>query len=199
MTNVKDLMNNEELMQHIIEDLEDFPEGSPITYEVWALGYDRFEATTDAELLLATFEDPDKAVEYAKQITLADIVHKASEEDTDMEHTINVDHISVEVETVLSDPNDEFVGGTINVGSIYKKEISFYEDESEDEDEIVSLHEDDYTLLDDGTLEVRRALLKNFNKNDQVKVMFVDEDNKPILTYKIISKIGNLFICEFIY
>lgn len=199
MTNVKDLMNNEELMQHIVEDLEDFHEDSPVTYEVWALGYDRFEATTDAELLLATFEDPDKAVEYAKQITLADIVHKASEEGTDMEHTINVDHISVEVETVLSDPNDEFVGGAINVGSIYKKEISFYEDESEDEEEIVSLHEDDYTLLDDGTLEVRRALLKNFNKNDQVKVMFIDEDNKPILTYKIISKIGNLFICEFIY
>ena len=199
MTNVKDLMNNEELMQYILEDLEDFPEGSPVTYEVWALGYDRFEATTDAELLLATFEDPDKAVEYAKQITLADIVHKASEEDTDMEHTINVDHISVEVETVLSDPNDEFVGGAINVGTIYRKEISIYEDESAEEDEIVSLSEDDYTLLDDGTLEVRCSLFKNYNKNDQVKVMFIDEDNKPILTYKIISKIGNLFICEFIF
>lgn len=199
MTNVKDLMNNEELMQYILEDLEDFPEGSPVTYEVWALGYDRFEATTDAELLLATFEDPDKAVEYAKQITLADIVHKASEEDTDMEHTINVDHISVEVETVLSDPNDEFVGGAINVGTIYRKEISIYEDESAEEDEIVSLSEDDYTLLDDGTLEVRCSLFKNYNKNDRVKVMFIDEDNKPILTYKIISKIGNLFICEFIF
>lgn len=199
MTNVKDLMNNEELMQYIMEDLEDFPAGFPITYEVWALGYDHFEAITDSELLLAEFSDPDKAVEYAKQITLADIVHKASEEDTGMEYNININHISVEVETVLSDPNDEFVGGTINIGSIYKKEISLYEDEPEEEDEIVSLHADDYTLLDDGTLEVRRALLKNFNKNDQVKVMFVDEDNKPILTYKIISKIGNLFICEFIY
>lgn len=199
MTNVKDLMNNEELMQYIMEDLEDFPAGSPITYEVWALGYDRFEAITDSELLLAEFSDPDKAVEYAKQLTLADIVYKASEEDTDIEQADDIDYISVEVETVLSDPNDEFVGGTINIGSIYKKEISLYEDEPEEEDEIVSLHADDYTLLDDGTLEVRRALLKNFNKNDQVKVMFVDEDNKPILTYKIISKIGNLFICEFIY
>lgn len=199
MTNVKDLMNNEELMQYIIEDLEDFPEGSPVTYEVWALGYNHLDELTDSELLLATFEDPDKAVEYAKQLTLADIVYKASEEDTDIEQADNIDYISVEVETVLSDPNDEFVGGTINIGSIYKKEISLYEDEPEEEDEIVSLHADDYTLLDDGTLEVRRALLKNFNKNDQVKVMFVDEDNKPILTYKIISKIGNLFICEFIY
>lgn len=199
MTNVKDLMNNEELMQYIIEDLEDFPEGSPVTYEVWALGYNHLDELTDSELLLATFEDPDKAVEYAKQITLADIIYKASEEDTDIEQADDIDYISVEVETVLSDPNDEFVGGTINVGSIYKKEISIYEDESDEEDEIVSLHADDYTLLDDGTLEVRRSLLKNFNKNDQVKVMFIDEDNKPILTYKIISKIGNLFICEFIY
>lgn len=199
MTNVKDLMNNEELMQYIIEDLEDFHEGSPVTYEVWALGYNHLNEITDSELLLATFEDPDKAVEYAKQITLADIIYKASEEDTDIEQPDDVAYISVEVETVLSDPNDEFVGGTINVGSIYKKEISIYEDESDEEDEIVSLHEDDYTLLDDGTLEVHRSLLKNFNKNDQVKVMFIDEDNKPILTYKIISKIGNLFICEFIY
>lgn len=199
MTNVKDLMNNGELMQHIVEDLEDFSEDSPITYEVWALGYNHLDEITASELLLNTFEDPDKAVEYVKQITLADIVHKASEEDVDLEPSINIDHISVEVETVLSDPNDEFVGGTINVGTIYKKEINIYEDESEDEEEIVSLHEDDYTLLDDGTLEVRRTLLKNFNKNDQVKVMFIDEDNKPILTYKIISKIGSLFICEFIY
>lgn len=199
MTNVKDLMNNEELMQYIVEDLEDFHEGSPVTYEVWALGYNHLNEITDSELLLATFEDPDKAVEYAKQITLADIIYKASEEDTDIEQPDDVAYISVEVETVLSDPNDEFVGGTINVGSIYKKEISIYEDESDEEDEIVSLHEDDYTLLDDGTLEVHRSLLKNFNKNDQVKVMFIDEDNKPILTYKIISKIGNLFICEFIY
>lgn len=200
MTNVKDLMNNEELMQYILEDLEDFPESSPVTYEVWALGYDRFEATTDAELLLATFEDPDKAVEYAKQITLADIVHKASEEDTDMEHTINVDHISVEVETVLSDPNDEFVGGTINVGTIYRKEISIYEDDTEDEQEIVSLHANDYTLLDDGNIEVSRALLIDFNKNDQLQIMFADEDNTPILTYRIISKTtANTFICEFVY
>lgn len=200
MTNVKDLMNNEELMQYILEDLEDFPESSPVTYEVWALGYDCFEATTDAELLLATFEDPDKAVEYAKQITLADIVHKASEEDTDMEHTINVDHISVEVETVLSDPNDEFVGGTINVGTIYRKEISIYEDDTEDEQEIVSLHANDYALLDDGNIEVSRALLIDFNKNDQLQIMFADEDNTPILTYRIISKTtANTFICEFVY
>ena len=195
MTNVKDLMNNEELMQYIIEDLEDFPEGSPVTYEVWALGYNHLDELTDSELLLATFKDPDKAVEYAKQLTLADIVYKASEEDTDIEQADDIDYISVEVETVVEDDED----GTMNVGTIYKKEISIYEDESEEEDEIVNLHADDYTLLDDGTLEVRRSLLKNFNKNDQVKVMFIDEDNKPILTYKIISKIGNLFICEFIF
>ena len=37
-------------------------------------------------------------------------------------------------------------------------------------------------------------------KNDIKNIgNFIDEDNKPILTYKIISKIGNLFICEFIY
>ena len=112
MTNVKDLMNNEELMQYILEDLEDFPEDSPVTYEVWALGYDRFEAITDSELLLAEFSNPDKAVEYAKQITLADIVHKASEENTGIEPTIDLDHISVEVETVVDEVNEVVVEET---------------------------------------------------------------------------------------
>jgi hypothetical protein len=200
MTNVKDLMNNEELMKHIVEDLEDFPEDSPVTYEVWALGYNHLDELTDSELLLATFEDPDKAVEYAKQLTLADIVYKASEEDTDIEQADDIDYISVEVETVLSDPDDEFVGGTINIGTVYKKEISIYEDESEDEEEIVSLHANDYNLLDDGNIEVSRVFLINFNKNDRLQIMFADEDNTPILTYKIISETtANTFICEFIY
>jgi hypothetical protein len=200
MTNVKDLMNNEELMKHVVEDLEDFPEGSPVTYEVWALGYNHLDELTDSELLLATFEDPDKAVEYAKQLTLADIVYKASEEDTDIEQADDIDYISVEVETVLSDPDDEFVGGTINIGTVYKKEISIYEDESEDEEEIVSLHANDYNLLDDGNIEVSRVFLINFNKNDRLQIMFADEDNTPILTYKIISETtANTFICEFIY
>lgn len=200
MTNLKDLMNNEELMQYIIEDLEDFPEGSPVTYEVWALGYNHLKEVTDSELLLTTFENPDKAVEYAKQITLADIIHQAAEENTDMEQADDVSYISVEVETVLSDPADEFVGGAINVGTIYRKEISIYEDDAEDEQEIISLHANDYTLLDDGNIEVSRAFLIDFNKNDQLQIMFADEDNTPILTYRIISKTtANTFICEFIY
>ena len=39
--NVKELFENEELMNNIVEDIEDIPEDSEVTYEVWALGYDK--------------------------------------------------------------------------------------------------------------------------------------------------------------
>lgn len=200
MTKVKALINNEELMQHIIEDLEDFPEDSPVTYEVWALGYQSFKAVPTAELLLAKFEDPDKAIEYAKQLTLADIIFKAAEEKLDLEQTELTEYIEVEVETVLDDVTDKFIGGTVNVGTIFKMEFHFGNAVEAEFDRIINIGAEDYQLLDDGSIKVSRELLKDFNKNDQFQAMFIDENNTPILTYKIISKTtNNTFICEFIY
>jgi hypothetical protein len=180
---VKDLLANEELLQYIIEDIEDLPEDTEVTYEVWAIGYDSDDTMTDKEVLIGTFTDPDKAVNCAEQLVLADI-----------KSTADVSYWSIEVETVINDDENDY---TMNVGTVYQRElwVKTYD---------VQLTEKDYTLLDDGTLKVSCELLKDFNKNDYVKIKFVEEnDNVSILTYKIISKAiyedMDYFLCEFIY
>jgi hypothetical protein len=185
---VKELFENKELMQHIVEDLEDFEDTAAVTYEVWALGYDEYDEMTDTEFLLKTFTDPDEAVTYAKSITLADIVNLTSDGSAPDESIVT---IQVEVETVVADEE-----GTTNVGTVYYNTV-YKKDEYAD---VVDLSENDYKLLEDGSIEVSCELLGNFNKNDQVQIMFIDEDPKPILTYRIISKTtADTFICEFNY
>lgn len=194
MTNIKDLMNNEELMQHIVEDLEDFDDCAPVTYEVWTIGYNEADVVNGTDMLIGEFDDPDEAIKCATNLTLADIIHQAAEEDNGKEPTTYTSYISIEVETVVTDDDE----GTMNIGTIYRRDICL--EDADEEEEIVSLHEGDFTVLEDGNIEVSRELLKNFNKNDQLQIKFVDEDNTPILTYRIISKTtANTFICEFIY
>lgn len=203
---IKDLMNDEELMSHVTEDLEDFDIDSAVTYEVWAIGYDEGSAITDTDMLIGEFADPDKAIEKAKVLTLADIIHQAAEEDNGATPAENVAYISIEVETVVDDEDGEV---TMNVGTIYKRELWIdgeygnEEDVPEDEySEVVPVTSKDYKLLEDGSLEIDCDILKNFNKNDMVQIWFTDENEeyKTILTYKIISKTtANKFVCEFIY
>lgn len=198
MSMVKDLKNNEELVKNIVEDLEDFDEYDNITYEVWAMGYDQEGAVSGAEMLINSFADPDVAVRFAANTTLAEIVHQAAEEDGNKEFDVQLSHISVEVETVVDDENE----GTMNIGTIYRKDIYLDEELEADEVEyeVVSLTEKNYKLCEDGSIEVPCVLLSQFNKNDQVQFVFDDEDNKPVLTYKIISKTSDdKYICEFIY
>ncbi len=197
---VKDLMDNEDIMKHITEDLDDFANDAVVTYEVWAIGYDEHGAITDTDMYITESEDPDAAIEKAKSLTLADIIHQASEEDDGTEPMTDVTYISIEVETVVDDEEE----GTMNIGTIYKRELRIdgsKEVVPEDEySEVVPVTTNDYRLLDDGSLEISCDILKDFNKNDTVQIWFTDEDNKAILTYKIVSKTtGNNFICEFIY
>lgn len=190
MKTVKDLIINEELMWHISEDLEDFNPDAKVIYEVWAMGYDEYDEITDTEFLLKEFDNPDEAVAYAKEVTLADIVALTSD-GSEPDETIAL--IQVEVETVVDDEDEE---ETMNVGTIYYKTV-YNKDEYAD---IVSLSKTDYELLEDGSIAVPCKLLECFNKNDHFQAMFTDEDNQPILTYKIISKTtDNKFICEYVY
>lgn len=202
MNTVKDLMNNEELINEITEDLEDFDENATITYEVWAIGYNGDSCITDTEMLIGEFDDPEKAIEKAKALTLADIVHQASEEDDGTEPDESVAYISIEVETVVEDEDE----GTMNVGTIFRKEIWVSEEETSEEgtveetESIVELSSKDFELDDEGNLIVSRELLKDYNKNDQVRFHFADEKESGTFSYKIISKTtANNFICEFIY
>lgn len=200
---LKEVMENKDLAKFIAEDLDEIPEDAEVTYELWAIGYNADGAMTDTEMFIAEFKDPDAAIEFAKKVTMADIVHQAAEEHDGSTPAENVTYISLEVETVVDEDED----GTMNIGTIYKRELWIdgeygdEEDAPEDEySEVVPVTAKDYRLLEDGSLEIDCDILKNFNKNDMVQIWFTDEDNKSILTYKIISKTtGNKFICEFIY
>ena len=202
---LKEAMENKDLAKHIAEDIDEIPEDTEVTYELWAIGYNADGAVTDTEMFIADFKNPDVAIEFAKKVTMADIVHQAAEEHDGSTPAENVTYISLEVETVVDEDED----GTMNIGTIYKRELWIdgeygdEEDAPEDEySEVVPVTAKDYKLLEDGSLEISCDILKNFNKNDMVQIWFTDEnkDYHPILTYKIISKTtGNKYICEFVY
>jgi hypothetical protein len=193
--NVKELFENEELMDSIVEDIEDIPEDSEVTYEVWALGYNDEDEPTDTEVLVGEFANPDEAVACAEKVTvtaLDEIGYEKLDKSTM--------YFSIEVETVVADPDDE---GTINIGTIYSRDLWIDDEYGPDyEENIVALADEDYELLDDGTLKIPCKLLRDFNKNDLIGIDFVKEVNKAILFYKIISKVtyadGNYYHCELI-
>lgn len=191
---IKDLMENEELSRFVTEDLEDFEEDLVVTYEVWAIGYDEDGAITDTDLYLGEFLDPDRAIDVAKNLTFSDIIQRAAEEDNVVPDE-PVTYISIEVETVVAD--DE--GNSMNVGTIYKKELCI-DGEPEDDEDIIHIKDNEYSLDEDGNLIISCDQFNHLNKNDRIKVMYDDEDNTPVLTYTIKSKTtDNKFICEFEY
>ena len=117
MSTVKDLLENEELLENIVEDLEELSEDTEVFYSVWALGYDKNKEVTDDEVLVGEFTDPDAAVEYAEQVTLEQ-VNELGFGDPDPKTV----YFSIEVETVVGDPDDED-GGTMNIGTVYQRDL----------------------------------------------------------------------------
>ena len=213
---IKDIMNNDELLNSITEDIEDFDENTAVTYEVWAIGYDADKNITDAEMLIGEFDNPEVAVEKAKNLSLADIVQQASEEHDGSEPTADVAYISIEVETVIADEADDDL---MNIGTIYQRELwidgeygseenvedpGFEEDEDDEEVDVVYIvNRSDYEILEDNTLKVSCDLLKGYNKNDVVFICLPHEDNDFVLTYKIMSRVmyedGDYYHCELDY
>ena len=137
MTTVKELFENNDLMNNIVEDMEDFVPAAEIFYVVWALGYDRSDEITNTEVILGEFEDSDEAIKYVEELTINDITSQ-------LKTTAGIAYFSVEVETVIADPDDED-GGTMNIGTIYRKKLEV------DVVDVV-LTSDHYTLLEDGFL-----------------------------------------------
>jgi hypothetical protein len=195
---LKDLQNNEELLNSIVEDLEDFDENTEVVYEVWAFGYDENNEITDAELCLFNSTDPEEAVNYAKTVELADIIHQAGNGPCSSN---KVFRIAVGVETVVPIDDD-----LVNVGTVYSKTVweapTYDEPEDEDEDEVFYFT-DGYEILEDNTLKVKCELLKDRNKNDVVLISLPREDNDFVLSYKIMSRVmyedGDYYHCELNY
>lgn len=184
MENMNDIVNQ------LVEDMET-PADVPVAYEVWAIGFDEDNDPTGAAMVLHTFTDPDQAVEYAKDVTLAEVVNLAAEEDYD-DLTAETHSIFIEVETVVPSDDD---GMNMNVGTVYKRRIQIYEDTSE----FVELTRKDYEILEDGNLQIPCTILKDYNKNDEFTALFVDEEQPWPISYKIISKTtSGHYICEFV-
>ena len=180
------------IVNDLVAEIEEITEESPVTYEVWAIGYDEEDKLTGAEMLLGTFSDPDIAVSHAKMFTLADIVHLAA--DDECTYGNRVHYISVEVETVVLDTDDETA---MNIGTIYRKKIEIFEELPQ----YIVLTAEDCELLENGDIMVPCAVLKDYNKNDCFTAI-LDFDNEEIsepMTYKIISKTtANKYQCEFV-
>ena len=70
MNKAKDLFENEELMNDLVEDLDDLPEDSEVFYAVWAIGYDKDDEFTEDDHLIGEFEALDDAIEKAESVTL---------------------------------------------------------------------------------------------------------------------------------
>jgi hypothetical protein len=211
--NIKDLQNNEDLMNNLVDDIDEIPEDSEVSYEVWAIGYDADKNITDAEMLISEFNNPDEAVEKAKTISLADIIHQAAEEHDGSEPTDEVAYISIEVETTVANEADDEI---FNIGTIYQRELwidgeygseeniedlGLEEDEDYPEDQIVYLEDGTYEVLEDNTLKVNCSALKGFNKNDIVMFYFPKEEFP--MEYKIMSKVmyedSDYYHCELTY
>jgi hypothetical protein len=114
MNMVKDLLTREE-QRYIKKILEILPEDAPIAYEVWAIGYYNKEVT-DVAFLLQVFTEPEEAIEYTKSAAITDTMQIVAEADFDTNIATEINRISVEVETVIDDTEND----TVNLCTIYK-------------------------------------------------------------------------------
>lgn len=193
---IKNLFENEELLNDIVEDIDDIPEDAEVDYEVWALGYDENDEPTDDEVLVGEFTDPDEAIKLAKKITIEQVKELGFGEPD-----ANTTYFSIEVETVVVDPDDK-EGGTMNIGTIYKKDLLIDNECSSEEavDPVVELKNTDFTITEEGELKISCELLKDFNKNDYVRFRFLNEAETGTFLYKIMSKVeyadGDYYHCD---
>lgn len=114
---IKDLLNDKSLLNDIVEDLDDFPVDSKITYEVWVLGYTKDNFPLDYCYQLGEFEDLKSAVAFINEVNLTFIRSKGP---ADLPKEIT--QFSLEVETTVDDPFG-FPGDTVNIGTVYQKLI----------------------------------------------------------------------------
>jgi hypothetical protein len=181
--------NLNDIIDKLVEEI-DLPDDVPVMYEVWAIGYDEEECPTDAELLIGTFEDPDAAVSFARDTAVSDILGLAEDEDY-TGFNVSTHTIHVEVETVISDEEN----CTLNIGTVYKKTLELFTEVPD----FVCLSNDEYEVIEEtGYIQIPRHLVKEFNKNDVITILFEDEEEPWPIEYKVISKTDDCYICEFV-
>jgi hypothetical protein len=185
MENMNDIVNE------LVADI-DIPEDVPVAYEVWAVGYDEDGTVDTSEMYITAFADPDEAVTYAKGLTAADILVFAEESPVGSEAYVDIEGIIIEVETTVLDENND----SVNVGTVYRNKLELFEEVPD----FVCLSNTDYEVIEEtGNIQIPWAVLKDYNKNDIITVLFTDEEKPWPIEYKIISKTtAGYYICEFV-
>ena len=185
MENMNDIVNK------LVEDI-DIPEDIPVAYEVWAIGYDEDRTVDASEMYITAFTDPDEAVAYAKGLTAADILTFAEETCVSSEAYADVEGIIVEVETTVLDENND----SINIGTVYRSKLELFEEVPD----FVCLSNNEFEVIEEtGNIQIPCNILKEYNKNDIITVLFTDEEKPWPIEYKIISKTtSGYYICEFV-
>lgn len=162
----------------------DFDDTIETAYEVWAIGYDLHNKPTEYDYLLDSFKDPDSAVTFADSVTVSEIREVVGLP------LVRAEYFSIEVETT-----SVIDGEPTNIGTIYKRTI-YYNSITAD----ARLMSGDYELLDDGSIKIPKRLLSNFKEQDTITVMFAEEKEQPILTFKIIAEMDTYnYICDIVF
>lgn len=163
-----------------IDELDDFDLPS-VSYEVWVLGYDRFDVLTNFETLICSFADPDEAVERAEHLSLTDITTAGVVPDT-------VSYFVIEVETVVP----VFIDGISNVGTIYRRLLENTKPAFD-----ICVNEADYELTTTGDLRIT-DIEKNYKVGDYLHLMIKERLGTPPILLRVIQEETASIICEFI-
>ena len=201
--NTKDLITNPEFVNNIAEGLEDIPQDSSAKYALWVIGLDEADEPAD-ELFIYEFDTLEEAITKADTIDIKFISEQIDSPILYYCDYTGISYFSVEVETVVPDPDSESGDSMISAGTVYHRDLFLEGEPIEDElncgDPIVATSKDDYELLEDGTLKLSTKFMKGFNKNDVIRLQFLDEPDADLIPYRIVSKViyedGDYYHCE---
>jgi hypothetical protein len=156
-----------------LEELEDF-DIPPASYEVWVLGYNRFDIA-NFEYLVGSFTNPDAAIDRARTLMVPDIDKDIPDE---------VSYFSIEVETVVAESN---------AGTIYRRHL-----ENAKPTVDIWIKETDYELTEEGNLRIVGYKAKAFKAGDYLRARISYKPEAEPILLKVIFKEDNFIVCEFI-
>ena len=157
-----------------IDELEDF-DIPPVSYEVWVLGYDRFDRLTPFEYLVGSFNNPDAAVNRARTLVIPDLEEEVPDE---------VSYFSIEVETITAG---------LPVGTIYKR---YLENTKPTVD--LWINETDYELTEEGNLKITGSKIKSFKTGYYINISISGRPEAEPILLRVMLKEADSITCEFI-
>jgi hypothetical protein len=157
-----------------IDELEDF-DIMPASYEVWVLGYDRFDQLTAFEYLVGSFTNPDAAVDRARTLATTDLEKEVPD---------GVSYFSIEVETVAAG---------LPTGTIYKRHL-----ENTKPTVDLWINETDYELTEEGNLKITGSKIKSLKAGYYINISISGRPGAEPILLKVILREDNFIICEFI-